>query len=161
MNKKRNSFFLIMSVIGFLLMSVSFLLMPLNSDSSKSNVFVGVLFWCSLLIGVVSQVVLSSQIKRAGANNKCRLGLLMFFQNPYATVSDIALIVSVVGLIIAVIATNGLHYSCYIFLAMTVFFFSMHCILNGKNYYYIRDKKIVPNVSNRVMLEEVKKEREK
>ncbi len=162
MKKKRNLFFLLLSVVGFLLVSVSFLLMPLNSDSSEPNVFVGVLFWCSLLIGIVSQVILTLRVKRTEHNNSGRrLGLLMFFQNPYAIISDIVLIISIIGFTVTMIVTNGLHYSCYIFLAMTVFFFSMHCIFNGKNYYYTQDEKSVQGVSNSVMLVEIKKEREK
>lgn len=150
MKDKLNVFLLVMSIIGFLLLSVSFLLMPLNKDSLEPNIFAGILFWCSLLTGIVFQVILSLRIKKLNYNNtRHGLGVVKFFQNSYAKISDIAFVISVIGLIVTMITTNGLGYSCYIFLAMTVFSFSMHCILNGKNYYCI--KKTFQDVSNTEM----------
>lgn len=158
MKIKTNLFLLVMSIIGFLFVSVSFLLMPLNNDSSEPNMFAGVFFWCSLLISIVFQVILSFRIRKANRNNtKHGLGLLKFFQNKYAKISDVVFVISAIGLLVAMITTDGLGYSCYTFLAMTVFFFSMHCIFNGKNYNHIR-KEMVQDVLDAEMLEEYKKE---
>ena len=159
MKSKLNKVILVISIVGFLLLSVSFLLMPLNKNSLEPNIFAGILFWCSLFIGVISQIILSFRIKKLNDNNaRHGLGLLKFFQNPYAKICDVVLVISVIGLIITMIVTDGLGYACYIFLAMTVFFFAMHCILNGKNYYNIHKKTILDG-SNKEMLER-KKERE-
>lgn len=138
MRKKINISLFVISIIGFLLLSVSFLLMPLNNELSKPNFLAGILFWLSCVIGVVPQILLSLRINHN--NSRHGIGLLKFFQNPYAIISDIAFVISVIGLIVAMVLTDGTGYLCYVFISMTVFFFAMHCIFNGKNYFYIHKK---------------------
>lgn len=143
--KKKYNIIMYVSIISFALMSVSFLLMPLDimlnlKNSSFINIVIGILFWITLIIGVIGQIVLSFLIKKAAyiKQNK-RFGIITFFSNKYAVIFDLVFIVALIGFIIAAIATKLLGYSCYVFLALVVFSFTMHCIFNGNSYKVIKN----------------------
>ncbi len=171
--QKKDHIWLAVSIISFLLLSISFLLMPIESKSTTESISVislisGVLFWLSIICGIVTQVALSNRSKVWLASNKIRrnnikrrLGIVSFFQNRFAVVADITMIIGLVGLIISVLMTNGIGYACYIFLALFVFSFSMHCILNGKTFYVITNKGKIQQVfqkeNNRDKREETSK----
>lgn len=144
MIKKREHVLLIISVMSFLLFSISFLLMPI--ENSLLMIVSGAMFWASLIVGIITQILLSVNIKKWKQQKRGKLkrhlkrsGLLSFFSNPLAKVFDITMVVGVIGLIISMIATQSSGYICYVFIAITVFSFSSHCIFNGKNYYYIKN----------------------
>lgn len=163
--KKVDIIWLCSSIFSFLVLAVSFLLMPLESESPSDrlsiySLVVGIVFWLSLMTGIVTQCVLAyrrrvwygfHRIRRSRATQ--RIGLISFFKNPYAIVADIIGIVSLIGLIVAAIVTQGTGYICYVFVSLFVFFFSMHCVLNGKIFYYI--------INQRKILDATEKEREK
>lgn len=151
-SKKTDYAWLTASIISFLLLSISFLLMPIESKNASDEVSIisilaGALFWISIVCGIATQAVLSHRIKSWLASNRIRsgrlvrkCGLISFFKNPFAVVADIAMIVGLIGLVITVILTHGIGYVCYVFLALFVFSFTMHCILNGKTFYVIENK---------------------
>ncbi|MGN1319887.1 MAG: hypothetical protein ACI4U6_02090 [Acutalibacteraceae bacterium] len=153
MRGKRTDYaWLIASIISFLLLSISFLLMPIESNNATEGVSIitilsGAIFWISIVCGIVTQAVLSHRIKSWLASNRIRngrlarkCGVISFFKNPFAVAADIAMIVGLIGLVITIILTHGIGYTCYVFLALFVFSFSMHCILNGKIFYVIENK---------------------
>lgn len=152
MKSKRTDYaWLIASIVSFLLLSISFLLMPIECNNVLGGVSIpmlaGVLFWSSIVCGIVTQVVLAHRIKSWLASNKIKCGrsvrkygLISFFKNPFAIAADIAMIVGLVGLVVSIVLTHGIGYVCYVFLALFVFSFSMHCILNGKTFYTMKNK---------------------
>ena len=151
MNRKRtDSILLAISTIGFFLMSVSFILMPLES----MGVFPGAVFWAGLVLGVALQIVLEARRRAffAKYNMKCRKmqkprnGLLTFGSNPLAKIADGAMIISAGATIIAYISTKGLGVACYVFIAATVFTFCLHCILNGRIYFHAKNQMKVQQV---------------
>ena len=151
MNRKKiDLLWLYVSIIAFLFVSAMFLLMPLDNNDPSLKVknatkLIGAGFWGFLIVGIVSQVILSKRRKlwyriqhineRRGSVRK--IGLITFGSNGPALIADIILVVSLIGLIVAVITTKAIGYSCYVFLAIFFFAFCMHCILNGKVYYHI------------------------
>ncbi len=140
------------SLISFLSLSASFLIMPLNSDITIGNLSIvalvsGLLFWASLVCGIFTQIVISRRVKDWLAANRIRkssligrAGAISFFRNAYAVISDIVTIISLIGLLISMVLTHAVGYICYIFLAVFVFSFCMHCILNGNSFYIISNK---------------------
>lgn len=151
--KKKEMIYLIASIIGFLLFSVSFLLMPVETDDTMQGpnaitIAAGLMFWLGLLVGIIAQISLSYSRKKWFARNRVRLpltnqpklGLFSFFKNTTAIVFDVLLVMSLIGLIISVILTSGTGYACYVFIASTSFGFCAHCVFNGKNYYFIENK---------------------
>ncbi len=147
--KMKNDLWLGISIFGFLAMSVSFVLMPLESAIQVNNVSIyvliaGLVFWVSLVIGIVGQAMLTWRRNRWHKKNpkkRCRLqrriGLITFFSNFLALIADVLCGISLIALIVLLMVTNGAGFICYILLALFTFAFSMHCILNGKNYYFV------------------------
>lgn len=162
--KKVDGIWLLVSVVSFLLMSLSFLLMPLGTtpDGGQAGwipLVSGICFWAFLLIGVFSQILLSKRRRdwysryhvRHSRNKHARLGVAAFCQNRPAIIADTAMVVSVIGLVVSMLLTGGAGYSCFIFLALLAFSLSMHCILNGRLYDYV--------INQERFLRELEKER--
>lgn len=152
-----------LSIFFFLMLAVSFLLMPLGSETHTENIsaytmVAGLMFWISIIMGIVTQCVLAHRrrswyvihrVRKVRATQ--RVGLLSFFKNFYATVADAVTIFSLIGLVIAMIATQGTGYICYVLVSLFVFSFSMHCILNGKVFYHV--------INQNKLLQAIEKER--
>ena len=151
--KKNETIYLIVSIIGYFIFSISFLLMPIEAKGVEQGpnvvtVVAGIMFWIGLLVGIIAQICLSASRKnwfnknrvRLPLSNQPKLGLITFFRNKIAIISDVLLIVALVGLIVSVMLTDATGYACYIFITLTTFSFCSHCIFNGKNYYFIENK---------------------
>lgn len=135
---------LYISMGGFLLMSASFLLMPVDTVSILS----GLLFWCGLVAGVVLQILLEHRrrvffacyrVKRE-TMQKPRCGLLTFGSSREAVIIDYALPISFALMILAFILTKGYGYVCYVFIATTLSAFCLHCITNGRIYFHVKNQ---------------------
>ena len=134
--------------------SFSFVLMPI-AESLKEWSFVplllvGVLFWVGA-VGLLIVLININYSRRNSAEFKRmypdlrRFGLVSFFKNAPAAIADILLFISLTGEIILLIFTD-LYYLKFIGIAVIVFSFGMHCMLNGVNYIYVnynirRDRK--------------------
>ncbi len=147
--KKKDTMLLGISVLSFFVLAISFLLMPLDGENVTENastymLISGIMFWASIIIGIITQCLLARRRKTWYETNNVKkvkgtqkIGVVSFFKNSYATIADAVAVISLVGLVVALIATQGIGYICYILVSLFVFSFSMHCILNGKVYYYI------------------------
>lgn len=142
--KRIDQILLAISISGFLLMSVSFILMPVKSLKLTP----GILFWSGLVFGSITQVILevrrraffkSFKVKRKNMQ-KPRNGLLSFCSNREATVADGAMLICILAAVLAFIITKGYGYVCYIFLAAALFSFCMHCVLNGRIYFHANNQ---------------------
>ena len=138
------------SISCFLIMSVSFLLMPIESI----NILPGLLFWLGLFLGIVLQIVLEIRRRaffkaysvKCEKMQKPRNGLLSFGSNTLAIIADRSLAISLVAMILAFVITKGYGYICYVFITTTVFSFCMHCVLNGRIYFHARNQMKVRQV---------------
>lgn len=168
MGKKKEIILLYISIGCFFLMSVSFLLMPIDFATKGLQIFnllIGIMFWVFLLLGIITQFILGHMRKNWFIRNRIRkfqfrskVGLISFVQNLPACIADGIFVISLIGLIISVIATNGIGYACYIFMALLVFSFCMHCILNGKVYYFLTNQDKILKSSQPKHLDELEKE---
>lgn len=147
-HKRTDRVFLYISLSGFLVTSASFLLMPVEAV----NIVPGLMFWVGLIIGSSFQVILairrrvSLKIEGSGRKEKRppRCGLFSFESNREATIVDNILVVSFVAAVLAFIITKGFGFVCYPFIATTVFSFCLHCILNGRIYFHLKEHKLRP-----------------
>lgn len=163
--KQVDTIWLGFSIFFFFMFAVSFLLMPLGDEVydeglSSYSFIAGLMFWISIIMAIITQCVLSwrrkswyviHRIRRA--KNIQRIGVISFFKNGYATIADVIATLSLLGFVVAMIATQGAGYICYVLVSLFVFSFSMHCILNGKVYYHI--------VNQNKKLQNIEKERAK
>lgn len=142
--RRMDRMLLSMSVLGFFLMSASFLLMP----SDKARYTPGILFWGGLAVGVALQIVLEIRRRAFFAAYKVsrkkmqkpRNGLLTFSSSRLAAVVDILMIVSFVATVLTLILTRGYGYVCYVLIAVTLFTFCLHCILNGRIFFHVKNQ---------------------
>ncbi len=135
------------SSLCFLLLSITFLLMPLgvngpeNNDPNVMTIILGLSFWLTLFAGIITQLMLFRKFKQlpSKCKNHYGLGLIHFFQNKKAAVADLCCMVSLV-LFIVFMLIDGTMYIGYVLLSIAVFSFYMHCALNGKIYNTLFEK---------------------
>ncbi len=148
MQKKVDFIWFGISIGSFFLMSISFLLMPLDvtvAQYDAMDVIPGIIFWGFLILGIVGQVVLEirrqkwliEQGVRKYKIRQGRMGVITFCKNKFALIADVLMVVGVLLFALVTVITHGLGYICYILLALCVFAFCMHCIFNGRIYEYI------------------------
>lgn len=123
------------SVLGFLMMSLSLLLMPVQ----MLGFLPGILFWVGLIAGVAGQILLALTLREClGKSKGIRWGLLSFCTNPWAKVTDIGLLVSLLATVL-ILSIWPAAYICYVVLAVAVFCFCLHCIFHGRIYNYVME----------------------
>lgn len=141
---KKEIVILTISIISYFLLAASFLFMPL--ENKQLQMMAGVMFWVFLILGIVSQVLLAIWFRQACSKNKewriqkQRIGIFTIGKNKFSVVADIVLLISAITFVVLMIFTRGTGYISYIVLTILVFSFSMHCVLNGKVYYYICER---------------------
>ena len=149
--QKQDQILLCISIACFFLMSVTFLVMPIETSQEKEkliNCLIGAVFWITMAAGIIMQIILAR--RRASwkkKNDICinngyrpKIGVTAFAQNSFALVADILCAVSLIAFAGAMIMTKSTGYSCYIALSVLVFTFCMHCILNGRIFYYVQNQ---------------------
>ena len=159
-------------VASSLVLSASFLLMPLDlitSSVRRSSLVAGILFWVSLAATLITAGWLAriyrrwrSKLPDAVSSGLPKLpGIIRFFRNPLALAADIVMLISLIGLIASLIATDASGYICYIFIALFVFSFCMHCMLNGKIYYSLTHRNTSAKSNAAAVAEDLSKGAEK
>ncbi len=136
-HRDRHTLRLTVCLMCFLLLGLSFLVMPIEgaADTKKYlTILPGIVFWGSLIGGVVSYSMFALGVKKQIALKEgCKntLGLIAFFTNQYAIVADITMMISFAATIAVMLLTDGSAYICYLLLALFVWSFSMHCVCNA------------------------------
>lgn len=141
--------FVLSLIFGFVF-AASFLLMPAASNISLNEgengllYLTGALFWSSLILSIITTVIVT--VKRnnyfkgkENSNLPKHPGIITFFSSKEAKIVDILMIVFLIAFIVCTIFADG--YPIYIFLFLLVLAIQYHCVLNGKNYIYIKELK--------------------
>lgn len=125
-------------------MSFSFVLMPADA----LNILPGILFWVGLFVGAGLQIVL--EIRRRsfftgyGVHykhmQKPKNGLFSFRSNTMAAFADYTLLICIPVSVLTCIFKKGAGYICYILIAVTLYAFCLHCILNGRIYFHSQNQ---------------------
>lgn len=138
---------LIVSVISFLLMSLSFVVMYIVFGMENPGIIVivpGLMFYGFMSIGIISNIVMSvmrnhiiarGRIKRS--NLQRAIGLICFFRNRLAIVFDIVFIISLIACVLTSVIYSGTGILSLISITVAVFSFCMHCTFNGKNFNFL------------------------
>lgn len=138
--KQLKIWLIITSTLWVLFASTFLLMKPVVESQStlgKSSVlFLGLAFWALLVLAAVSLIVATLyyrsichklQIELPGAP-----GLLKFFSNPFATVIDLFLIITVVVSVLLIMFKPDNQYFYFIDLFLLALTVPLHCISNGK-----------------------------
>ncbi len=140
------------SLVCFGLLATVFLLMPMKVSEENYPTFIVVLggfLWLTAILGIVMQIMVSIRCKKwVKANNLQgkygafkKLGVFSFAKNIAGLVSDIVLGVSLIVFALLMIFTDRDGFIGFLLMALIVFSFAGHCIFNGKNYCFIKDRK--------------------
>lgn len=122
--------------------------MPIGSimsETTKMWLYIsGTCFWCGLIGTIWLSIRINLYRKKSKYFNenseiKKQFGLIKFFQNKIATVADIVMFISILALIIEILWINKVMV-LYVTIAVLVFSFGMHCMLNGIDYRFINYK---------------------
>ena len=102
MKKERtDSILILVSVLSLCFFSFSFLLMSIENENTSEKLSIcsliaGIIFWISMLILIVVQIVLSLRMKKWMKKHKIKqfrdaskIGIISFFKNAYAIVADV------------------------------------------------------------------------
>lgn len=152
--KRMDNLLLGICITGFGLLSVSFLTMSADTLGNLP----GLLFWLGLLLGIASQITMEGRRRKFMRSHgldrrkmqRPRCGALTFSASAMAKVFDVACAVGLVVAVLVFAVTQGLGFACYGAVAWTVFSFCMHCVLNGRNYFFITHReKITRAVTGR------------
>lgn len=105
---------------------------------------VGALFWIALILTVTLAARINNSRRRSSAFNikfegLRKLGLIHFFQNGKALIADAVMFLSLLAFIFARFLTWN-TIICFLIISIFSFSFGMHCMLNGINYIYIKQK---------------------
>lgn len=139
---------LIISIVLSSIGAVQILLIPLTNinGSWHERLFayaISGIFWVSIIVQVVLTVKAKSTREylqdrgyRIKGIRHAPIGVVSFFKNTEAIVSDATLFVS--AIVLAIIIWLGITTSWLIIICLSLLFlsFSLHCIFNGKNYRY-------------------------
>ncbi len=119
------------SIVILAAFSAVFFIMPIATEKNYDGdgsllVLNGIWFWATGIILVIMQISENKLRKKLDHEASGKPGIICFFSNRAASAADILLGVS----ILAMYLSNA----SFISIAATVFFFGLHCMLNGKNY---------------------------
>ena len=151
MSYKRFKQFFYLSFVSFVLSGLSLIFVPITNINGHGierllTYIVAIVFWLGIIFGFVFLIKTSSErrgIERRNRKNnnkyhakqtKQRIGILCFFKNRKAIVSDFLLFffaILVGGLAFFKIAIEWLVIISIVLLILSFYF---HCFLNGKNY---------------------------
>lgn len=149
-NEKNIILLYFISLIFKFLFATSFLLMPkacdiaLNDGKNGLLYFSGAFFWITLIISIVLSIYLTRKQKtyfRENSNNNLpkHLAVFTFFSSKKAKIIDIMMICFIVVFVFCSILFDG--FIVYFLLFLSILLVELHCLLNGKNYLYIKELK--------------------
>ncbi len=150
MNKHKSEVFLFIAlVMSLIFVSMSFLLIPIETDVMVGDLSLmpflsGIIFWVFLVLAAVLLITLSLKRRKFYVIYKLKqsekhktIGLLSFFKNKYAVVTDILMFMSVGLLLMVLVVTGGKYYDSYVAITIFLSLLFMHSIFNGKLFFYI------------------------
>lgn len=106
---------------------------------------VATIFWSCMIIIIVltfktsgKRRVLEKNMEHKRLKRKYRTGVISFFKNQEAMIADLILFVSCVFSIGLIALEINIDWLVYIMISLFFFAFNLHCLLNGKNYRYLK-----------------------
>lgn len=149
--KRSEDKYLIFIIAGFLLSSATVFLIPFASFKEHGIAYtlayaIGGVFWLGLIISLIAMIILNfRRVKNEKGSKKAikygTIGLFKFFSNKAAVIFDAAFILSAIVQIALIIIGVDNQIISIIVLFLIVFTFEMHCVFNGRNYFYLRKTK--------------------
>ena len=147
-SRRRRKTQLVLYIAFLAVCAISILLMPVAGTEKEASKLLPVIFGGGFWVGLIGTVFVAININNSRKRSYVfkyryydakQFGLISFFKNKEAKIADITMFASIICLIITRIFVDNIYWM-FIFLALFVFSFGMHCMLNGKNYVYLKQK---------------------
>lgn len=138
--------FAVMSTLA--LLCIPFVDVDSNGINGIMGYIVGAVFWIGIISEVICLLAMNTQRKKIEPTlneNDCKYhknivcGLISFFNGTLATTFDVMLFVSIIFIIITVWFEIRNAWIVLCGIAILFFSFNMHCLLNSKNYIFIKE----------------------
>lgn len=132
-------------VISLFVLSTSIVLMPVGTANKEKSVIpliiAGTLFWIGFIGTLWTTININLSRRASPVFNELypdlrKFGLIHFFQNKPAIIADIAMFASIIMMIVVRLLEKSNTW-LFVAIALIVFTFGMHCMLNGINYIYV------------------------
>lgn len=116
-----------------------------NTVQTIGAYIVAILFWCSIIFEILfsylcrkNRKLMEEKIYQGNFLQNSYSGIISFFKNKEAMITDIVLFVSVIAIVI--LFWTKAKNEWLIITGVSLFFlsFNMHCLLNGRNYRYYK-----------------------
>lgn len=138
---------IILCLVGSVVSSMALLPAALVNSEGKYKVLLiafALLFWLGLILEQVSIWQADGVMKAEMRKEKAfpwRVGLLSFAATREGLAADMLFAISLIILLICIAFQLGESILQYVLISLVVLSFRMHCILNGKNYRYMKSEK--------------------
>lgn len=106
------------------------------------------LFWISIIFEIVLVRLSDKERRKSGKRfyirrkiNQSPIGMFSFFKNKEAIVVDIIFIISIVSIVIIICMHAKASWIIISVVSIFILSFNLHCILNGRNYRYLKELK--------------------
>ena len=140
---RKHALLLKSSMISSCVSSVSLLLciFAVRSDLKIYRFLIPMIFWLGLIAeqvffwkanSILKQIINTGQVERL---NK-KPGIIAPLQTELGAIADLVFVVSLIVFLILMIGNWGQSVFQFIFLFLIVLSFRIHCVANGKNYWY-------------------------
>lgn len=119
-----------------------------NGINGAIGYIIGAIFWIGIILEIICLFDINKQRKKlepALDENDCKqhknivCGLVSFFNGTLATIFDIILFISIIFIIIIVCLKIRNIWIVVCGIVSLFFSFNMHCLLNSKNYIFIKE----------------------
>ena len=151
MTKNKVKMYIIIAIALAVFETVILCLIPFFSRTSVPDkistgaYILAALFWTSILAEMFFVISASKTRKRIkqqthekDADMHLLPGIISFFKNPEAIICDAVLFTSIIGVIIIVALNVKTRWIIMAGILTLLISFNLHCILNGKNYRYLK-----------------------
>lgn len=141
---KNNKRFLIVSVFMLCICALSLFLIIFTDYKAEGfakvmSITVSLMLWISLFVGYIFMILFYR--KSSDKKLKGKIGLISFFTNKFAVITDLLMILSVI--LMVVLSLLNVYTNVIYALLVSIFFISLnlHCVFNGKIFNNIISKK--------------------
>ena len=121
-------------------LAIPFIVFSLNDNTKPVQIMISLLFWLGLIGEQVCFWLANSRLKKLipfiKSRFKPKIGLISPFSTSIGAIADIAFAVSFIAFVILCVFEIGKDNIQSILLFLLVLSFRLHCILNGKNFWY-------------------------
>ena len=120
--------------------AILFVIIAVQQNAKWASIPISLLFWAGLIGEQICFWIANARLKRISADGashlRPRIGILAVGQTLYGAIADVIFVLSLPAFLLCSFLHIGEANMQYVLSFLLVLSFRLHCILNGKNYWY-------------------------